>query len=51
MSQFVYSSELKMDYVVLIYSDEFGRQILTYHALIFDGTQRMMAWRILFSYL
>ena len=50
---YIYSSELKMDYVLLIYLNEFVSQISTFHTLLFfdNDTQGMMVWRILFIFL
>ena len=32
---YIYSSELKMDYILLIYLNEFESQISTFHTLLF----------------
>ena len=49
----IYSLALKMDYVFLIYSNEFERKILTFHTLLFfdNDAQDITVWRMLFSYL
>ena len=41
-----------MDYILLIYLNEFGSQISTFHTLLFfdNDTQGMMVWRILFIF-
>ena len=41
-----------MDYVLLIYLNEFESQISTFHTLLFfdNDTQGMMVWRILYIF-